>query len=216
MLKPKLYQGQHLKGKWLATVKEDGVRMVRDGDGNPVSRSGKPLYGLQNVPAHITDAEIFLGDWESTVSHVRNKEAPPVDLDCVYSLDPIDPRLVIREFEDGLPKELVGFLLRGVRDNGHEGLVLRQGDRWLKVKPVENYDVVVTGWKEGKGKHAGRLGVLLTESGNVGTGFSDEQRQDLWERREDLVGTTIEVACMEFTQGGKFRHPRFIRERFDK
>ena len=28
--------------------------------------------------------------------------------------------------------------------------------------------------------------------------------------------SVIEVACMGLTKLGKFRHPRFIRERFDK
>jgi ATP-dependent DNA ligase len=96
---------------------------------------------------------------------------------------------------------------------GYEGLVLRQGDRWLKVKPKETYDVLVTGIVEGTGKYAGKLGALITDMGKVGTGFTDKDREDLFTLP---INTIIEVECMELTPKGKFRHPRFIRVRYDK
>jgi len=48
--------------------------------------------------------------------------------------------------------------------------------------------------------------------GNVGTGLTDDQRRQFWAKPP----LTIEVECMELTPDGKFRHPRFKRERFDK
>jgi len=34
---------------------------------------------------------------------------------------------------------------------GYEGLVLRQGDVWLKVKPIETFDVPITDMMAGRG-----------------------------------------------------------------
>ncbi len=189
--------------------------MLRDEAGRPVSRAGKPLHNLQNIPAHITDAEIFLGNWEETVSAVRTHGGEPVSADAAYSLDPLDERLIIDEVEDPA-EETILQLLATVVNQGHEGLVLRQGDRWFKVKPAETFDVRVTGFIEGKGKHAGRLGLFTTDMGNVGTGFTDFQREQYWDIRDELVGAIIEVECMSLTPAGKFRHPRFVRFRWDK
>nr|WP_283842052.1 hypothetical protein [Bradyrhizobium sp. KB893862 SZCCT0404] len=105
---------------------------------------------------------------------------------------------------------------------GYEGLVLRQGDVWLKVKPTETYDVLVTGIIEGTGKHKGRMGALMTPMGKVGTGFSDAERVTFWNYCKEpddgrgIMGETIEVECMKLTDDGKFRHPRFVRVRPDK
>jgi DNA ligase-1 len=94
---------------------------------------------------------------------------------------------------------------------GDEGLVVRQGNRWLKVKPINTFDVPVIGSIPGRGKHTGRMGALITPMGNVGTGFTDEQRGT-----EYPEGTIIEVESQGLTPDEKFRFPRFIRVRFDK
>ncbi len=97
---------------------------------------------------------------------------------------------------------------------GYEGLILRQDKRWLKVKPIDTFDVEILSLIEGKGKYKGKLGALVTSLGNVGTGFTDEEREDIWENK--YIGNTVEVSYMHLTEDGKFRHPRFLRIRFDK
>lgn len=101
---------------------------------------------------------------------------------------------------------------------GFEGLVLRQGNRWIKVKPFETHDVPITGFVEGRGQHSGMLGIVTTALGNVGSGFSEVERIALWADAQAgmLIGQIIEVSYMEFTSTGKFRHPTFIRMRPDK
>lgn len=179
------------------------------------------------------------------------EEATPViKPEHLYSLDPFDPRLKLEALGAGLPfedvftnpkAEIIRAWLRKANRRGYEGLVLRQGDTWLKVKPMETHDVLVTGAIEGVGKHKGRLGALMTAKGKVGTGFSDFDRDNIWAwykqvgplkgldyagsvtgnagqevYSEPLIGQTIEVSCMHFTPDGKFRHPRFVRMRPDK
>lgn len=89
---------------------------------------------------------------------------------------------------------------------------------WLKVKPVETYDVAITRYVEGEGKHAGRLGLVTTEKGSVGAGFTDAEREILWTEAKEgrLLGQVREVSSMPCTSNGKFRHPVFVRMRPDK
>lgn len=217
-IKAKPWNGGSLKGTWKVTLKIDGARMLRDSEGNPVSRAGKPLYNLEHVPEDIVDAEIFKDNWESSMSLVRTSvNGSPVPLECVYSLEPLDPRLDLGEIRDPTEDKLKELLDEQV-SQGFEGLILRQGDRWLKVKPKGTSDVRVTGFQDGTGKHQGRMGALLTEYGKVGTGFSDAEREN-WQRLHDdnrAIGLLIEVEYMEMTDAGKFRHPRFLRIRDDK
>lgn len=211
MIKPKLYTGCDLKGVWLFTRKLDGVRMLRNELGEPVSRSNKPLYNLQLIPAHVTDAEIFIDNWETSVSAVRTLEGKPVPPSAAYRLDILDPRLELFTLEDPTATVIEDALVEALK-RGDEGLVLYcQYDKALKVKPKENYDVPVTGSTEGKGKYSGMIGALITPRGKV-SGMTDTQRRQFTEK----LPTVIEVECMGLTKNGKFRHPRFLRERFDK
>lgn len=216
MIKPKFWQGGDLKGAWMVTLKIDGARMLRDSKGKPVSRSGKPLYNLEGVPAYIKDAEIYKDDWETSMGLVRSSvNGKPVSIAYVYSLDPIDIRLDLGSFEDPT-EEFIKNLMEAYVSRGYEGLVLRKGDKWLKVKPEETADVLVIGIQEGtKGKrNEGKLGAFLTDHGKVGVGFTDEQRASYF--TEDLIGSIIEVKYMELTPGGKMRHSRFVRIREDR
>lgn len=94
--------------------------------------------------------------------------------------------------------------------NGLEGVVIKRLDSayepgvrsgsWRKIKNVLRQEVVVAGWKPGKGKRAGLIGSLLIGyyaagadsrrellyCGHVGTGFSDEALRMLTRRLEPL------------------------------
>jgi len=50
----------------------------------------------------------------------------------------------------------------------------------------------------------------------VGSGFSDEQRQQFWANPNSIKGKIIEVQFHEETPDGSLRHPRFVRVREDK
>jgi hypothetical protein len=203
-MKFKTYKGETLKDA-LVTLKIDGVRAHRKLEG-VVSRSGKPLF---NIPPIHDVCEVFLGTWEDTVSYVRTKGKEMLSEEFLFSLNPIDPRLVDGEYAL-LEKEKIDELMQKALDSGFEGLVIQSEGVLYKVKPKETYDVKVIGVVPGKGKHEGKMGALLTEMGKVGTGFTDE------ERGFDFLGHIIEVEAMSLTPKGKFRHPRFIRIRYDK
>lgn len=213
-IKPKLWKEKDLKGIWDFTLKIDGVRMLRADKGNPVSRSGKPLYNLGNISKKIKDAEVYRDNWESSISLCRTSvNGTDVPQEYIYSLHPLDERLVIGTYENPTA-EFIQKVMEVYVGRGYEGLVLRQGKRELKVKPKETADVRITGLKPGTGKYEGMLGAFLTEHGNVGTGLTDGQREEY--NDEDLIGSVIEVEFMEMTKATKMRHPRFIRARPDR
>jgi DNA ligase-1 len=251
------WNGNDLKGEWLFTLKIDGVRAFwRDGvGGGPpgwISRAGKPLYNINAMPM-VHDAphcssqgvEVYCSEpgrsskenYKATIEKVRAKtKERPVSGADLYVIEPLDGRLLLNQTVEmstltNPSAELISLILNKAVADGYEGLVLRQGSKWLKVKPIETYDVKVTGIIEGTGKHKGRMGALMTEMGIVGTGFSDAEREEWWAfvDRDITVGMlgrkpifaikinrTIEVECMQLTPGGKFRHPRFLRIRYDK
>lgn len=214
MKKPKLWKGNSLEGKWIVSRKLDGVRAFITKEGC-YSRNGKPLYNLDKfIRDEPQDVEVYLGSWESSITAVRSsKTVQDISSENLYSLDPLDDRLVLNEIVDPEANEIFN-ILNEVLVNGDEGIVLRQGDTWLKVKPTETYDVKVIDLLPGKGKHDGKLGAFITSMGNVGTGLTDQQRIEY--NTDSMIGETVEVECMSLTPDGKFRHPRFVRVRYDK
>lgn len=240
MFKLKAWEGEGLTGSWLVTLKIDGVCTIVSG-GVALSKRGKPLYNIPDVPDGIYEA--FRDDWNTSVSLVRTKNGgTPLSLRDMYRVDVIEddsPLMYLEptavEYTRGiffLPKVLenptgytVESLLKKILKLGYEGLVLVplgpdgkpdwRAKRY-KVKPHVTVDVRITGYLEGTGKYVGMLGAFATEHGDVGIGFSDDQRASFWERREQFIGSIIECKAMGWTREGKMRHPRFVRERFDK
>jgi len=90
-----------------------------------------------------------------------------------------------------------------------EGLMLNRDSKYackrhngiLKVKRFYTVDLEVTATEEGSGRNAGRLGAFVVDykgnTLNVGSGFSDEQREAFWARRETMPGRVIEVKYKE-------------------
>jgi bifunctional non-homologous end joining protein LigD len=119
---------------------------------------------------------------------------------------------------------------------------------WLKIKNKRKQEVVVGGWKPGEGKRAGVFGSLLIGvqdaggleyAGHVGTGFSDQALDMLWQRLTPLRRATppfaadvppeharravwvepvlvIEVSFTGWTQAGRMRAPSYQGLRTDK
>lgn len=119
-------------------------------------------------------------------------------------------------------------------DSGKEGVMIksmdapyesRRGNFWLKYKPVYTYDLKVVAVEEGTGKNVGKMGALVcegTEDGkfirvNVGSGFTDAQREDYWVNQNFVIGRIAEIAADAITQNQNssysLRFPRFNRFR---
>lgn len=118
--------------------------------------------------------------------------------------------------------------------SGKEGIIIKDRDmiwedkrskKQMKFKEVLDIDLPITGFTEGTGKYQGMLGSLTCSDGDitvsVGTGFSDAQRKEFWERREELVDKIAELNYNEIitdkSTGTKSLFlPVFIELREDK
>jgi hypothetical protein len=87
----------------------------------------------------------------------------------------------------------------------------------LKVKSLKEKDVYIRDIYRGTGKYenaAGGFMYSLTPDGpivgNVGTGFDDEFRKELWENKEDYIGRRARVKFIEQLPSGALRAPVFL------
>ena len=117
---------------------------------------------------------------------------------------------------------------------GYEGIMIKDPDAkyeckrsasWLKMKPFIEVSLAVTATEEGTGRNADKLGALVCEgeddgktiSVNVGSGFTDSDRDEFWGDRDDLIGQIVEVRADAITQNQdgtySLRFPRFLRFR---
>jgi len=120
---------------------------------------------------------------------------------------------------------------------GFEGIMIKDVDApyeckrntfWMKYKPVYDYDLTVIAVEEGTGKNKGRMGALVCEGVddgkhivvNVGSGYTDEERQTYWDDKSLVIGQTAVVLADAITQNqnGSYslRFPRFKTFRDDK
>ena len=118
-------------------------------------------------------------------------------------------------------------------EQGYEGIMIKSQDApyeckrssfWMKWKPVIEVSLEVVDVEEGTGRNAGRLGALVcsgTDDGrdirvNVGSGFSDELRDQLWHAHingNSVVKQIVEAQADAVTQNQdgtySLRFPRF-------
>jgi hypothetical protein len=96
----------------------------------------------------------------------------------------------------------------------------------VKLKKTKEVDLIWYDSKQGTGKHHSRLGAMLLKSScgklevNCGTGFSDAEREMLWDSQPELP-CIVTVAANDVISGkGKESTslflPRFIELRRDK
>ncbi len=115
-------------------------------------------------------------------------------------------------------------------DGGYEGVMIKDIDApyeckrthaWLKAKPFIEVTLEVTDIVEGTGRNEGRLGAFVCEgvdddrhiAVNVGSGFTDANRDDFWNHRDSVKGNLVEVRADAITQNQdgtySLRFPRF-------
>ena len=112
---------------------------------------------------------------------------------------------------------------------GYEGLMIRhpllpyrfgRGKEVLKCKLFEDADLKCIGFKEGTGKHVGTLGSILVDFNGVevcvGSGFTDDERHEVWQHQDSYLGATAEVRYQNLTDDLSLRFPTFVGWRTDK
>ena len=109
----------------------------------------------------------------------------------------------------GADASMIDHYLDKMVTEGKEGLMLNRDSKYyrkrhngiLKVKRFYTVDLKVIAVEEGSGRLAGKLGAFVVEykgnTLNVGSGMSDEQRDEFWHSRDGLPGRVIEVKYKE-------------------
>lgn len=122
-------------------------------------------------------------------------------------------------------------------NSGFEGVMIKdtlapyeckRNTNWMKWKPVVDFDLTIIGVEEGTGKNIGRMGALVCEgvddgkhiTVNVGSGYTDGERQAYWDNKTSVIGRTAVVMADAITQDASgsysLRFPRFKTFRDDK
>lgn len=121
-------------------------------------------------------------------------------------------------------------VLNKCRQNGAEGCMInldkpyefKRSKTLLKLKVMNSCDLKIIGFEEGDGKYKGTLGNLICDYKGyqlgVGSGFSDKQREQIWNNQEKYLNRIAEIQYFEETYNDKgglsLRFPVFkcIRE----
>ena len=168
----------------------------------------------------------FEDDWKSPKDNYKDRLEAAADwVLLIQSTVPNDRIGIVTTYEcltDPAEAHLREMCQKAVEE-GYEGLILRRtdcpverkrGKKLIKLKTFQDTEARITGTVEGNGKLVGMLGALVctTPDGKafeIGSGFSDSIRQNLWAKRKELVGQTVNYKYFEMTNDGIPRFPIF-------
>lgn len=241
-MKPKKYNpAKHTVPKW-AQQKMDGHRYYIDRDGvfssheHDITKKvrDQEWYGkMRSLVQGSGEIEFELCSPGFPAEHVPTalKLGLPLVAYC-FGTNLVKPSVTMTELESffldaGLstPQLMttdghVGHLLALAKARQYEGWVLKDGnyENWLKLKPVNEIDLVVTDIWPGKGKYEGFAGSLecSTTEGHIlcnCSGMTDDVREQL---STDDIGRVVEVQYDRLGAKGRLRFPQFARWRDDK
>ena len=121
--------------------------------------------------------------------------------------------------------------IKWARDNDLEGVMInlstapyecKRSKGILKGKVMQSCDLRIIDFEEGEGNFKGTLGATLVEykdnTVKVGSGYSLEDRNYIWEHKKELIGRIMEVQYFEESTNQKdnklsLRFPVFLRIR---
>ena len=230
----------------------DGEIVATDADGNPdfsslqsVLKRGHGAQGkgdaLLFYAFDLLDAE---GEDLTDLPNVERKER----LEAL--LDRAEPPIHVAQHVIGagekLYRAMCGAKQEGIISKTIDGrYASRRSKSWVKVKCTRRQEFVVIGWKKSSAKARPFSSLLLAQhegdelvyKGNVGTGFSQDDMEELAGKLKRLARKTppaevdkvssrgvswvtpklvAEIAFAEFTAAGNVRHGSFLGLRTDK
>ena len=143
---------------------------------------------------------------------------PQVEVD----LDTLVGEIEFKEFnKKAITAGFEGVMLKSI----DASYVCKRDTAWLKLKPFIEVSLEIKDVEEGTGRNEGRLGAVICEGiddgktirVNVGSGFTDDDRDSYWRERADIIGHVVEVRADAVTQNQdgtySLRFPRFLKFR---
>jgi DNA ligase-1 len=215
-----------LDGEVMSSSFQDLMKQVHRKDN--VAASDAVLWLFDALPLSAFEAGVYnvkqkirsdwLHNWYDTkltksMANVRCLDQATIDLDTAEG------------------QRLFRMYNKSAIENGYEGIMIKDLDAayeckrsvaWLKLKPFIEVSLEVVDFEEGTGRNAGRLGAIICEGEddgrrirvNVGSGFSDANRDSYWLARSSIIGHVAEVRADAVTQNQdgtySLRFPRFL------
>lgn len=215
----------------------DGELVCWNEEGLPLSR--KESNGILNsairntiTPEQIDFIVFHCWDIVDTTQTIPYKKR----LETMYSRFEVGLNKKIKPIETSTVSSIeeVNVLFNKAIQEGEEGVIAKNIESvWqpkrtfdlVKFKAEKTADLLVVGVEEGLGKNVGKLGALVCQSSegllqvNVGTGFSDVDREELFKNKP--LGKIVEIkynARITKSSGGvdSLYLPRFSRFRDDE
>lgn len=172
------------------------------------------LSGKYSAPQRERSARLqeWKTQWAGVTPNIEILNHTEVDLDTTAGQ---------KQFADINKRAIAG---------GYEGIMIKsplapyenkRTTHWLKQKPYIEVSLVVVGLQEGTGKNQGKLGALVCQgqddgkdiSVNVGSGFTDTERDEFWAEQDIIIDQVVEVRADAITQNQdgtySLRFPRF-------
>ena len=225
-----LYNGFVLDGEVIGNTFQELMRQARRK--TDVQATDSVLNVFDVIPlsdfraghwnAQLSKRMETLEEMRSIIDTMPNVELLPhimVDLDTAAGKDQLE-----RYAKVNVNAGFEGIMIKEM----NAPYICKRSTDWMKWKPTITVDLEVIGVEEGTGRNKGRLGALVCAGDddakfitvNVGSGFSDTDRDELWRDRNLVIGKTCEILCDVITQNqdGSYslRFPRFVRFRDDK
>jgi len=193
----------------------------------------RQAYRKENVDQEGTYVALFdflpLEEWRTNETIMTSRDRYHELASRIFSCDkskyvkPVERYLVDANYD-----EIMKLHNAFVKD-GYEGAMVKTIDSpyrfgrsydIMKVKEFHDVDLIIEGLDEGTGRHKGRLGAVVVDyegtEVKVGSGFSDELRQTVWDDPTGFIGRMVEVRYQEVTPDGSLRFPTFVCFRNDR
>ena len=144
---------------------------------------------------------------KSTKCAIERKE----DLYWIFKCNEFKFCKMVNRLYIGSDKSMIDKWLSIALENGWEGIMInldkpyecKRTDSLLKVKVMQTCDIKIIGFESGQGKYVNTLGNIIVEYKNntvgVGSGFSDSQREEIWNNQDVYLGKVVEVQYFEET-----------------
>ncbi|OAO78591.1 RNA ligase family protein [Anoxybacillus flavithermus] len=184
----------------------------------------------RNVIFHVFDyiTHDDFKNGKSKLTYDKRREFIENNIDKNLKWIKIVPALYI-----GSDLNVISDMLAKLESQGKEGLMLntldgkyqcKRTDVLLKIKSMNTMDCKIIGFEEGTGKYEGMLGALLLDYKGYelrcGSGFTDEDRKEIWNNKEKYLGKIAEIQYFRESRnqdgGLSVSFPVFICIRHDK
>ena len=215
---------QMLKGNPADSIGDDMLYNIFDVEEVQVLETGKgvnPFYRRRQ----LLETMFKSNKWDLIVDRLieqKNEKVELTSLVLANSITTDDHSLIHKTY-----KELV--------DVGGEGVIVKSPDHlyeckrsksWIKIKEVNDCDLIIKGWYPGEGKREGFIGGLICEDASgkvqvkVGSGFTEDDLKVLSQDPDGLIGKIVacqyNVVINDKSGGWSLFLPRFIEVRHDK